>query len=42
MRSDDLQKMNKNGHLSAYFTDHHLILKNTCPEGAEKPRVKNL
>ena len=34
-------KTAKNGHLSAYFPDHHLIPKNTCPEGAETPRVKN-
>ena len=30
----------ENGPMSAYFPDHPLIPKNTCPEGAKTPRVK--
>ena len=37
--SDDLQGA-ENGPMSAYFPDHPLIPKNTCPEGAKTPRVK--
>ena len=34
-------KVAQNGPFSAYLPDHHLIPKDTCPEGAETPRVKN-
>ena len=30
----------ENGPMSAYFPDHPLIPKNTCPEGAKTSRVK--
>ena len=42
MRSDDSQKLNKNRLLSAYFTDHHLILKSARPECAETPKGEKL